>query len=989
MPELLQIPLNAGASEHTDAKLFPAGALKRVENLRLRKNNRLGKRFGWAATSFQDYGGSTPVAGKVIRALIDLDGAGRIVADQSVYDYNPESGKVRALDNGLPPYAAAETIRFYNDEQTSQDFPDLVDAGDYYVACWVSYSSGAADGTLYVAWIRKDTKSVVRVNGVASGVDWARLAVAGSTVAVFWVDNTLDDLLGAVITLTSGAFPGATTIATNVNTSTNFDAAGLSSFCVAYHSATPDITVKFLDTSLTTLDTRNIARSGNPGVVADGGGRFYVLDNTSGQVFATVYNSSGGASIASATVDAGSETVGQVTGCADPSSSTQINVVWSGVTSGGNANRWIKWRPLTSSGTFPSSERKSYGTVLASKPWTRGTSAPTVHAWTAVRTTGGSGNDAPIFMARQVDSTTLNLIAGWTARGLATNYSGSQPSHLPGTAAGAWAMSVLVRDVFGGNAVELCLLPDAGSDVLPTAVWQHTAYIGGGVLSQADQNAVLSTGFLNLPVIRSGSNSAGVLTGDYSWVAVWERTDGSGKVHRSEPSAPTSTVSLSSQQRTLLIEPYAFENWSTLTNPSTRSGATVLRVYRTLAGGTVFYETTPPSGMPVAVDTLQDGIISYTDNNSDASIRDNTPLYTQVGNSLPHSAPPGSEHLALHNDRLWAATPGGVLKTSKVLVENEPPQWADDPTFDVRLPGECTGIVSLDAVLMAFTAGGVFAIGGDGPDDAGEGFFVEPQRVPSDSGGRTARSIVAAAEGAYYASVRGMELLPRGGGSPLWVGEPIRDTLATYPYVGGAMVVPDENVVSFVVSNDAEFDGGTTRVLSYDYRVGQWFIDSVGLGALSWCSNWLGTPRLWSLGSLALYTRSAGFADGSAYITSTLETGDMTPFGPLGWGRVSRVAVLGEYRGDCTLQLELSYDGGLTWTTPVTWNLRAADGLAAGAEIRREIVPARWKTEKLRVRLSDLEYTGSGATEGFVYTALAFEVESAAQATKQPSASRR
>src|SRR5690606_22269769 len=149
---------------------------------------------------------------------------------------------------------------------------------------------------------------------------------------------------------------------------------------------------------------------------------------------------------------------------------------------------------------------------------------------------------------------------------------------------------------------------------------------------------------------------------------------------------------------------------------------------------------------------------------------------------LPNCVPPPARFHKVVGKRLVA---GGTELPEEVWfsaekVPGEQVLWKDDPAFKVTLPAPCTAIGELDGYAVLFTANSVHMVLGAGPDDTGAGLF-EVRSVPTDFGA-IAHHTHTVDQGCLYQSSRGIELLPRGFGEPVYAGEPVEDTL------GGALV---------------------------------------------------------------------------------------------------------------------------------------------------------------------------------------------------------
>lgn len=297
-------------------------------------------------------------------------------------------------------------------------------------------------------------------------------------------------------------------------------------------------------------------------------------------------------------------------------------------------------------------------------------------------------------------------------------------------------------------------------------------------------------------------------------------------------------------------------------------------------------------------------------------LEDQPTLYTQ-GGVLPNQAPPAADFLCVTRDRVWAAgLPDRCrIQASKHMVPELGIEWSNSDAFSITLPDEVIGLAAVDETLVIITERGVHLASGDGPDDRGLGEFHASQRLPMSMGCINAKSIVVSELGVFYQSRRGIELIPRGFGSPEWIGQGVRDQVDQRPHCWGAVALADGTVRFLMGANE---DGGTAVVLVWDQRCKGWFVHSystfeIELGRLAigrlydrpsgedsmGLANWSGGVK-----------REATDGEFEGAQPSYLETGWLRPAGLNSDHVVRRVNLLGEYRGPTELTLRWAYDDG-------------------------------------------------------------------------------
>ena len=421
-------------------------------------------------------------------------------------------------------------------------------------------------------------------------------------------------------------------------------------------------------------------------------------------------------------------------------------------------------------------------------------------------------------------------------------------------------------------------------------------------------------------VAPAQSNAAdGNLTvgGLYYYRNVVEWIDGRGRRWRGRPSrALAVTMTGANDTNTFTeVDDYA---WVRQGYANSDGNSNIVKhYYRTKAGGSTFYRVTPPQGAPIAAvgDT-------FVDKMSDGVAETREILYTD-GGVLANDHPSSCRFHAVTADRVWL---GGLwdeaqIQSSKLLVPGEPPQFADSPTFRVVLPEKCTAIASQDGVLVAFTEMAIYAVQGSGPNDQGQGAWESPSTITRSTGAIVGSFVLETSQGIFFQSLRGIEMLPRGGGEPVYVGAAVQDTLGSATVISAA-------VIKSGTSSTARFVIGTTAVLVYDLETGAWSKDVYPSALVAICDSEEGAVLVGSTGGLWVESESAA-ADsansGPAAIASTLEWAALRPFGIAGLGRFTAAIGLfdeltsgsspGYQTGNATIALSVDgfVDAGKAW----------------------------------------------------------------------------
>ena len=419
---------------------------------------------------------------------------------------------------------------------------------------------------------------------------------------------------------------------------------------------------------------------------------------------------------------------------------------------------------------------------------------------------------------------------------------------------------------------------------------------------QPDSAGIAEVGFAMAPAIFSLTTTAGagsVAAGSYAYRVVLEWADELGRRVQSAPSQPVAITLFTAGSVTVLAA------WPR--SVGCRVGPEpAVKLYRTQAGGEL-YQQMPISG---TLESGNEGCVEFTDTLADASIAAESFIYTD-GGVLPNALAPSCIFTASAEDRLWC---GGlwdptILEASKVRVPGEPASFTGDPTHQVVLPEECSGLAYMDGQVVAFSDTAIYLVGGDGPNDQGAGGFLPPRMLTRGIGCIDYRSVLETPIGILFQSRVGIYLLPRGFGAPQYIGLPIQDTVSTYPQVfSSAFTVSDEYNLARFLLGDAD-DLYSPRLVTLDIDSGQWFIDEyrptgtaddVVFRSFSEIGAWpeglaLFRYTLDSAASPIWYEDESVFTDAGAaevgnstVIPLSVQTTWVYPFGIAAWGKVNK-----------------------------------------------------------------------------------------------------
>ena len=257
----------------------------------------------------------------------------------------------------------------------------------------------------------------------------------------------------------------------------------------------------------------------------------------------------------------------------------------------------------------------------------------------------------------------------------------------------------------------------------------------------------------------------------------------------------------------------------TATYRSQYAGANVVaEIYRTTLNGSVFFlvDTVPINGLSTPEVIWPSN--STSDNTPDSEIQSSTLLYT-TGGVVPNINPPASLLQISHNGRIARVD---ETRRQVWMTQAFSPGTAPGSSGALVIPfvegGDITALASMDGKLFVFKEGEIWVMfGSDGPALTAQGSdWTVPQRVSSNVGAQGQEAIVSTDAGVFFQASTGIYLLGRDL-AVSYVGKSIVDTLAEFPTIASAAVVPNANQVRFTCNNSS-----STITIAYDYLLQQW-----------------------------------------------------------------------------------------------------------------------------------------------------------------------
>ena len=1020
--ELVHIPLTQGMSEAADSKLLPSGLFASISDARFLKDGRLGLRAGYALVT----AGALPDAFDATARIVPSDGKDALIySNKRLYSMRSET-------------AAAGWITKTRDKLIGPDAPTRrtlfrEDTIDGPTACAVvgANTAAAVMGFVFIRSTGATTKEVIlSIVGYASGREERREVVdssatgeqvhvvaAGVYLVVIWKNGT--NLRHRAWNTSTNAWTAATTNTRTVLTNPSYIAvsAWSSSGILVASYASPNLRISLVDAvtgaESTTLDYNiGAALTPRPAVSGvNGEGIWLACCTSSGgnwQALVSACNSSLTSTLATTILEAtatptvvyGHPTISRI----DASNRRVFWPKYNSTTAGGQYEMIRSQAVSTTAVT--GSISSTYGLSLAGHAFTEGGRN------FIVAVNGEVLLDKTYFLLdvsedmMTAPTSVIAIRAEW-ARSVAARYVSSAASYnlstLCNPADGQWVHGTLViargdvdaTAIFALYGLDYTALDFNGRATFLCRQAHGHIWASGGLARTYDGGAAFEAGPLEIPQINGVQITAGAVlaVGTYKYIALHEIVTQRGNILQSGTSAPFVVVlGAAASQMTVSIKRYNLSQRQPATDYASSAYAIRTLVYRTEVNGSTYYLLSQ-SGSEYSQAPAQ-GPTLFVDPVDDLTLINKQRLPTQVGSLLPNATPPAFKHMAVGDGRLML---GGLenprmVRWSKLFVQDEGPHFAQSETFERPLDEDVVGVAFMDGRWFAFSATAVYETGGDGPDDTGVGTFAPWRKLPGDVGCSNRRSIIETSAGVFFQAAPGqLWIIPRGGSAPSWVGQPVRGQLTTNPVIRSAVVLNEEQLVQFVCTTDENDAPAGGVIINYDIRAGAWLIDKYEFTTVS--SGYLGTKPAWLLRSgttekTPLVQSPGTYLDVDSYgnraFSMVLVTGAIRPFGPIGFGRIISVQILGEFRSASPggLSVEVSYDNGVTFPSGASFVFTTP---VAGDQFVRGFFFARQKAEQIVLRIA----ASSGGTEGLVLNAFTLSVAPRAGGPRLAAASRK
>lgn len=521
-----------------------------------------------------------------------------------------------------------------------------------------------------------------------------------------------------------------------------------------------------------------------------------------------------------------------------------------------------------------------------------------------------------------------------------------------------------------------------------TAVAANLLYVSGGLPLVFDGQQIVEVSWGEPPIVEARSSTTGgslTSSAEYFFQFAFEWLDSRRNVHRSPPSLVRSlTLGASDTKLVLTVSSGHSLRARIFATLDTPGSSFRLSEFRTaalvdLSAGENLYRETYQDVAPGSFGGRKTFDLISSDDDLRALGATQGTIYTQGQTFIPDQAPPPCRYLWPTNERLAAAglPRGEQWIQSKLRFPGEAMAFADSdlPEFSGNADETILAIGALSGSLVAFTRKSISLWQGEGPDFTGQGSFSFAGLLGKEGGIKSWQSLCDTDEGLYFRRDDDQIcMIDKTHGTLSWtVGQAVRDELALYPNVVAAVHLRREHAVVFAVQNDA---GNAGELLVLDLRRKQWFIDDVLAVALAEYQGRL--VYVDPSGTCHYQDASPGVG---AMPNQTFETFDFDFGSGLGWGEIINVGIVGTKVADCVGTLDVTYDSGASYTTIGSWTLSTANGYASGGLLQLKKAPPLRRCSRFGLRFN---VTGGSDTEGVRVNEITLETEAAPGMARLP-----
>jgi len=488
-------------------------------------------------------------------------------------------------------------------------------------------------------------------------------------------------------------------------------------------------------------------------------------------------------------------------------------------------------------------------------------------------------------------------------------------------------------------------------------------------LMQYDDRFRINVGFVKAPLAKYVSQAvglAGLAAGTYKYRASYEYIDMKGNIHRSILGSIT-TVVVAAANTTVVMD---LEVHSSAIKPFgadlNLAGCSIV-LYRTLAGGSVFYRI-PPDSIGSMTNIRNVGrFISRNDELPDAMLGLHPVSYEDLGELAPFAPPPPYQVIeGLNRVFIFSKEdPTRVWFSKEISTFGDfsyAPEFNPALTIDVGGASEyITALGILDEKLIIFTANKIFFVSGQGPNNAGTGAFNGPFQITSDVGCIDRQSIVVIPAGMFFRGKNGLNLLDRSL-AVTFPGDAVKEHITVQAPFNLVPVLDSKEQRIMWLQQDVGL--GVSSYIVYDYDHKFWSTWSVNMtGGVNTYSHCMVNDKHIIQYSDILYEAGAGPHPGydhdDDYPQLTIETPWIYVSAIGGYQRIRRLIVEGRANSNHFIVINVYYDYSAVASQTYSFIIQPAT-IAEYPVIRIQQELVVQKCQAMKIKINDVTYENLG-----------------------------
>lgn len=324
----------------------------------------------------------------------------------------------------------------------------------------------------------------------------------------------------------------------------------------------------------------------------------------------------------------------------------------------------------------------------------------------------------------------------------------ADPSPYPYTYSGA--------DAYYPQTIMLCRVDGKRPMPMPsTSPANGVTMVAGGYPWLFDGDMAYEAGPVMLPIVEVVATAGTGETGSFAVIGVWRWTDAAGRQHR-VASAPVLTGAISNKQIDVYVSQCPFTAYDGVVGPVmavevyiTDGSTDVYQLAMTSTGTRMRWTDKTTNGLWYKFGDVDPG---YGTDVTDAIF----------STEIPPAPIPAFVHVSKVVDRLWAVDAEDRTRIwfTKPLVTGVGAEWSTECTLFIG--DEAVAVVDIGGFPHVLARGGIYQIGGSGPDANGAGSFSPAQKMPFEVDCVDPVSVCRTPAGVVFRGRRGLYLLGNG-----------------------------------------------------------------------------------------------------------------------------------------------------------------------------------------------------------------------------------